>query len=84
MCQLILTISYRYIDDVTVAGKSRFYIRELETTPGYELDKQYKTIYAQPGKQAGLAATFFIPAAAIGWHIDTDVMRIRRRSVFLL
>ena len=41
---------YIYIDDVTVAGKGRLYIRELEAAPGYELDKQYKTIYVQPGK----------------------------------
>ena len=46
---------YIYIDDLTVAGKGRLYIRELEAAPGYELDKQYKTIYVQPGKKIGRA-----------------------------
>ena len=41
---------YIYIDDLTVQGKGRLYIRELETAPGYELDKEYKTVYVQPGK----------------------------------
>ena len=41
---------YIYIDDLTVQGKGRLYIRELEAAPGYELDKQYKTVYVQPGK----------------------------------
>ena len=41
---------YIYIDDIAVQGKSRLYIRELEAAPGYELDKQYKTVYVQPGK----------------------------------
>ena len=41
---------YIYIDDLTVHGKGRLYIRELEAAPGYELDKEYKTVYVQPGK----------------------------------
>ena len=41
---------YIYIDDLTVQGKGRLYLRELEAAPGYELDKEYKTIYVQPGK----------------------------------
>ena len=41
---------YIYIDDLTVQGKGRLYIRELEVAPGYELDKEYKTVYVQPGK----------------------------------
>jgi uncharacterized surface anchored protein len=41
---------YIYIDDLTVQGKGRLYIRELEAAPGYELDKEYKTVYVQPGK----------------------------------
>ncbi len=41
---------YIYIDDLTVQGKGKLLIRELEAAPGYELDKQYKTIYVQPGK----------------------------------
>ncbi len=41
---------YIYIDDLTVQGKGRLYLRELEVAPGYELDKEYKTIYIQPGK----------------------------------
>ena len=41
---------YIYIDDLTIQGKGRLYIRELEAAPGYELDKEYKTIYVQPGK----------------------------------
>ena len=41
---------YIYIDDMTVQGKGRLYIRELEAAPGYELDKEYKTVYLQPGK----------------------------------
>lgn len=28
----------------------RFYVRELEAAEGYELDKEYKTIYVRPGK----------------------------------
>ena len=35
---------------MTVQGKGRLYLRELEAAPGYELDKEYKTIYGQPGK----------------------------------
>ncbi|MBS6216851.1 MAG: hypothetical protein KH704_07995 [Clostridiales bacterium] len=30
----------------------RFYVRELEAAEGYELDKEYKTIYVRPGKTA--------------------------------
>ena len=30
----------------------RFYARELEAAEGYELDKEYKTIYVRPGKTA--------------------------------
>ena len=41
---------YIYIDDIVAQGKGRLYIRELEAAPGYELDKEYKTIYIQPGK----------------------------------
>ena len=41
---------YVYIDDLTVQGKGRLYIRELEAAPGYELDKEYKTVYVQPGR----------------------------------
>jgi len=41
---------YIYIDDLTVQGKGKLFIRELEAAPGYELDKQYKTVYVQPGK----------------------------------
>ena len=41
---------YIYIDDVVTKGKGRFYIRELEAAPGYELDKEYKTVYLQPGE----------------------------------
>ena len=41
---------YIYIDDLTVQGKGKLFIRELEAAPGYELDKEYKTIYVQPGK----------------------------------
>jgi len=41
---------YIYIDDLTVQGKGRLYIRELEAAPDYELDKEYKTVYVQPGK----------------------------------
>ena len=41
---------YIHIDDLTVQGKGRLYLRELEAAPGYELDKEYKTIYVQPGK----------------------------------
>ena len=40
---------YIYIDDLTVQGKGRLYIRELEAAQGYELDKEYKTVYVQPG-----------------------------------
>ena len=39
-----------YIDDLTVQGKGKLFIRELEAAPGYELDKEYKTVYVQPGK----------------------------------
>ena len=31
-------------------GKGKLFIRELEAAEGYELDKQYKTVYVQPGK----------------------------------
>ena len=41
---------YIYIDDLTVQGKGKLFIRELEAAPGYELDKEYKTVYLQPGK----------------------------------
>ena len=41
---------YIYIDDLTVQGKGRLYIRELEAAQGYELDEEYKTVYVQPGK----------------------------------
>ena len=41
---------YIYIDDALAEGKGRFYIRELEAAEGYELDKEYKTVYVQPGK----------------------------------
>lgn len=41
---------YVYIDDLAVEGKGRLYIRELEAAPGYELDKEYKTVYVQPGR----------------------------------
>ena len=41
---------YVYIDDLTVQGKGKLFIRELEAAPGYELDKEYKTVYIQPGK----------------------------------
>ena len=41
---------YIYIDDVVTKGKGRFYLRELEAAPGYELDKEYKTVYLQPGE----------------------------------
>ena len=41
---------YIYIDDLTVQGKGKLFIRELEAAPGYELDKEYKTVYVQPGK----------------------------------
>ena len=41
---------YVYIDDLTVQGKGRLYIRELEAAPGYELDKEYKTVYVKPGE----------------------------------
>lgn len=30
----------------------RFFVRELEAAEGYELDKEYKTIYVRPGKTA--------------------------------
>lgn len=29
----------------------RFHLRELEAAEGYELDKEYKTIYVRPGKR---------------------------------
>ena len=35
---------------MTVQGKGKLFIRELEAAPGYELDKEYKTVYVQPGK----------------------------------
>jgi len=41
---------YIYIDDLTVQGKGKLFIRELEAAPGYKLDKEYKTIYVQTGK----------------------------------
>ncbi len=41
---------YIYIDDLTIQGKGKLFIRELEAAPGYELDKEYKTVYVQPGK----------------------------------
>ncbi len=41
---------YIYIDDATVTGKGRLYVRELEAAPGYELDKEYKTVYVKPGE----------------------------------
>ena len=41
---------YIYLDDLTVQGKGKLFIRELEAAEGYELDKQYKTVYVQPGK----------------------------------
>ena len=41
---------YIYIDDLTVQGKGKLFIRELEAAEGYELDEQYKTVYVQPGK----------------------------------
>lgn len=41
---------YIYIDDLTVQDKGKLFIRELEAAPGYELDKEYKTVYVQPGK----------------------------------
>ncbi|WP_300821060.1 prealbumin-like fold domain-containing protein, partial [uncultured Oscillibacter sp.] len=31
---------YIYIDDLTVQGKGKLFIRELEAAPGYELDKE--------------------------------------------
>lgn len=41
---------YIYIDEAVAEGKGRFYIRELEAAEGYVLDKEYKTVYVQPGK----------------------------------
>ena len=41
---------YIYIDDLTVQGKGKLFIRELEAAPGYELDKEYRTVYVRPGK----------------------------------
>ena len=41
---------YIYIDEAVAEGKGRFYLRELEAAEGYELDKEYKTVYVQPGK----------------------------------
>lgn len=41
---------YIYIDEAIAEGKGRFYLRELEAAEGYELDKEYKTVYVQPGK----------------------------------
>ena len=41
---------YVYIDDLITSGRGTLYIRELEAAPGYELDKEYKTVYVQPGK----------------------------------
>ena len=40
---------YVYIDDLAVQGKGKLYIRELEAAPGYELDKEYKTVYVKSG-----------------------------------
>ncbi len=42
-------LGYVYIDDLTASGKGKLYIRELEAAPGYELDKEYKTVYVRPG-----------------------------------
>ncbi len=39
---------YIYIENLTVQGK--LFIRELEAAPGYELDKEYKTVYVKPGE----------------------------------
>ena len=33
-----------------VAKEVKLFIRELEAAEGYELDKEYKTVYVQPGK----------------------------------
>lgn len=41
---------YIYIDEAVAEGKGRFYLRELEAAEGYVLDKEYKTVYVQPGK----------------------------------
>lgn len=41
---------YIYIDDIATEGKGRFYLRELQAAEGYTLDKEYKTVYIQPGK----------------------------------
>lgn len=41
---------YIYIDEAVAEGKGRFYLRELEAAEGYELDKEYKAVYVQPGK----------------------------------
>ena len=41
---------YIYIDDLESKGNGRFYLRELEAAEGYELDKEYKTVYVQPGR----------------------------------
>ncbi len=41
---------YIYIDDLVSSGSARFYLRELEAAPGYELDKEYKTVYVKDGK----------------------------------
>ncbi len=41
---------YIYIDEAIAEGKGHFYLRELEAAEGYKLDKEYKTVYVQPGK----------------------------------
>ncbi len=47
---------YIYItaDDLPEGANTsgRFYLRELEAADGYELDKEYKTVYVKPGKTA--------------------------------
>ncbi|MGM9603696.1 MAG: collagen binding domain-containing protein, partial [Faecousia sp.] len=41
---------YIYIDAIPGGTSGRFYIRELEAAEGYELDKEYKTVYVRPGE----------------------------------
>ena len=41
---------YIYIDDLPNESSARYHLRELEAPPGYKLDKEYKTVYVQPGK----------------------------------
>ena len=41
---------YIYIDEIPGGLSGRFYLRELEAAPGYELDKQYKSVHVHPGK----------------------------------